>query len=145
MTDEDNIPPDNPLSRMNDRLIKRFENMGIKVSEEKVNNNSQSLQATFISRRKRTAESVFAWLDRNEYLYPQEGPWHEIYKILKAKESKTPPPTPILLAGWHIASEQQKRDRFIEYIEWADENHIIEEIEKLLLSFPSSEWIKGKL
>lgn len=71
------------------------------------------------------------------FICPEPGMWYQIYNILeKAWEDKgakgTPPPIPLILAGWNISDDYQKYNRWKDTIIWAQENNFIHLFPKIL-------------
>ncbi len=55
---------------------------------------------------------------------PNPHKWHEIFQTLdcawkKSGEIGSPPPTPLILAGWAYSNDLEKKDRWEETIRWA--------------------------
>lgn len=62
---------------------------------------------------------------------PKPGLWHEIHKRLVATmrdgDHSSPPPIPLILAGWAHSSDREKRLRWQQTIAWA-ESHSCSEL-----------------
>lgn len=72
-----------------------------------------------------------------QIICPQPGVWNDIHKaLLNAKkergDSSIPdPPIPLILAGWWASSDEDKRERWINTLKWAEQYGFIHLIPKM--------------
>ena len=77
------------------------------------------------------------------FICPQPKVWDYIYKNLKAEWEKldsigSPPPIPLILNGWWYSNDTEKKARWQETIEWAENqrlSHLIPALEKTDMFF----------
>ena len=62
------------------------------------------------------------------FVSPQPVVWHHIYQNLKSHwetqiGSGTPPPMVLILSGWTMSNDYEKKDRWARTIDWAEQNN----------------------
>jgi hypothetical protein len=69
--------------------------------------------------------------------------WNELYGLLPGTRNDGlgwKPPSPLILAAWHEASNGQKQQRLESHIRWAGEHGALETITKFLHSLHEADW-----
>ena len=51
------------------------------------------------------------------------------------------PAAPLILAAWHETSNNQKRNRLIEHLRWAESHGVLNEVLTMLESASPDEWL----
>ena len=72
--------------------------------------------------------------------------WQDIYEALPNKRRVGlgwEPPLPLLLAAWWEASPDEKRDRFLEHLKWAEDHDCLERIEAIMARWVEEDWLQG--
>lgn len=74
-----------------------------------------------------------------KFITPIPIVWNEVYKNLQQywinelEQKMSPPPKPLILAGWNFSNDIDKRERWKSTIKWANENnceHLIPELKE---------------
>ncbi len=78
-------------------------------------------------------------------LHPQQ--WDRLWEMLPGKTRKSSgwdPPLPLILDGWWYSDDDQKKERFLSHLSWADANGAADEVLGFLESLTPDDWYKGK-
>jgi hypothetical protein len=76
-------------------------------------------------------------MSERDYISPYPRVWHEVHKRLtkywmnEMNQNGVKPPVPLILAGWNFSDNWQKKARWDETINWANEHscmHLIPEL-----------------
>jgi hypothetical protein len=90
-----------------------------------------------------TFESLWAFCSANARVIPRN--WQRLYEMLDNKRRKPSggwePPLPLILAAWHETSPIEKQLRFREHIQWATEQHQLDQIGAFLRMLPEDQWL----
>jgi len=75
--------------------------------------------------------------------YPTQRYWERLYQMLEEeaeKRGRTPPPPPLSYALDHEPTDDDKVERLLEQLAWADHNNLLHRIQMFFDSMPSSGW-----
>lgn len=84
-------------------------------------------------------ESLFV----NRRVCPLPIYWNDFWQSLpslKRVGSTWSPSPPLILAAWHLASDGEKRARFEEHLEWADQHGSLNEALNFLNTLGEADW-----
>ena len=84
------------------------------------------------------------YVSSNNRICPIPVVWDEFVKILDLANTMPPNLIPLILNGWHITSDLDKRNRVLAQIDYAskDEERFIK-LEKFILNIKENEWHYG--
>lgn len=89
-------------------------------------------------------KALFTYCRQERRLVPVPQKWQELYKLLPNRRRKASggfePPAPLILAAWHFTSDEEKRHRLQEHLQWAETHGVLDEVELFLRGLPESEW-----
>jgi hypothetical protein len=89
-----------------------------------------------------TFEALWEYCNSNKRLIPKD--WNGLYNMLRNKKQKASggwePSLPLILGAWHDTIPIEKQLRFKEHVQWANDNHQIDEIGCYLRALPEEEW-----
>lgn len=91
----------------------------------------------------KTAQEVLALASREGRLCPKAGAWARLYALLphtRRDAYGSIPPEPFILEAFDAATDDQKRHRFLEHIEWAQQHHALDEVHEFLATLADAEW-----
>lgn len=77
--------------------------------------------------------------------YPAERYWERLYQMLEEeaeRRGKTPPPPPLTYALDHDPSEEEKTERLLEQLAWADRNNLLHRVQMFFDAMPASGWTR---
>jgi len=77
-----------------------------------------------------TFDSLWAYCTSNSRAIPRD--WPKLYEMLGNKSQNTSggwtPSSPLILAAWDVTMPIERQLRFKEHVEWAEQQHQLEEI-----------------
>jgi hypothetical protein len=88
-------------------------------------------------------EKLLAFCTENGRVCPAPQKWNELWQMLPEKTQHGAgwqPPLPLILAAWWEASDDAKRDRLKDHLQWADSHGALDPIVRFLRSLPEGEW-----
>ena len=88
-------------------------------------------------------DELLAFVRANGRVCPQPNKWSELWQMLPQRQrvgSGWQPPSPLILAAWWEASDEQKRDRLANHIQYAAEHSFLMEIDQFLRQLSDGEW-----
>lgn len=71
---------------------------------------------------------------------PKPLEWQRLFERLSEGVEDTRPPTPLVLAGWALSSDQERADRLDEQLDWAATHGRIDMVEQFLRNLPEEAW-----
>jgi hypothetical protein len=74
---------------------------------------------------------------------PMPNPWMHIHRMIQQATPKTKVPSPLILAAWHITSDDEKLARFVDHLDRAHAGNILAEIDKYLRALAPNDWWTG--
>jgi hypothetical protein len=84
----------------------------------------------------------------NGRLVPVPVRWNALWNILDKHVSndlrKSALIAPLILAGWNFSSDQEKRTRFLEHLEWACVHGLSDRAYRYLSTLLDDEWYYGE-
>jgi hypothetical protein len=90
--------------------------------------------------------AFLAMTKENGWFCPQPQKWNRLWGMLPERTQlgvSWNPPLPLILAAWWDASDEQKRERFIAHLQWADSHGVTNEIIVFLESLSPEDWFNG--
>jgi hypothetical protein len=89
-----------------------------------------------------TLEELKKYVTSNKRICPMPPEWAKIGEIIKIKPGH--PCTPLILNGWVFSSDQEKRERLIQQIEYAyKDKKKFYNLENFILKLKDIHWYKG--
>lgn len=76
----------------------------------------------------------------NNRVCPQRMFWNDLYKILPQNDKGERPPAPLLFGAWWDTSALLKQLRFLDHIQWAHDNGVLEKVDRFVRSLPETQW-----
>jgi hypothetical protein len=77
--------------------------------------------------------------------YPTPRYWERLYQMLEEeaeKRGRTPPPALLVSGLDHTVTEDDKVERLLEQVAWADRNKLLHRIKMFFDAMPPSAWEK---
>jgi hypothetical protein len=90
-----------------------------------------------------TLEATLAIATTGNRVCPMPPEWQRLYKVLPDTcqvGNCWQPPLPLILAGWDFSSDQDKRVRLREHIQWASDHGALAAVHDFLLALPAKKW-----
>lgn len=79
---------------------------------------------------------------------PNPRVWNSLWNALSGKTQKPngswEPPLPLILDGWWHSNDAQKRERFMEHLEWAANHGQTDELIRILSGLKAEDWYYGE-
>ena len=91
-----------------------------------------------------TAQSLIEYSRENGRVCPMPVLWVELWEglpNLKRAGNSWEPSPPLILAAWHYASEDDKRNCLAGHIQWADKEGDLERVALFIRNLKKSEWV----
>lgn len=88
-------------------------------------------------------EALLAWCVADGRVCPHPLDWKRLWETLPGREytgSGWRPALPLILAAWWSTTDDQKRDRLREHIEWAAAHGALDRVELLLRGLADDRW-----
>jgi hypothetical protein len=79
------------------------------------------------------AQAALAFVEAGGAI-PKGKDWDKLYKLLPLAPDGNGPPAPLILAAEHMTNTQEKQDRMVEHILWAEQHGAIEQFVCQLLN-----------
>jgi hypothetical protein len=79
--------------------------------------------------------------------YPTPRYWERLYQMLEEeaeRRGKTPPPPPLTHGLDHEPTEEDKMQRLLEQVAWADHNHLLHRVQMFFDTMPPSTWARAE-
>lgn len=95
------------------------------------------------------SENLLGLSSCNGRTVPNPMRWNEFWQFLEksvpkeVKISRLEPP--LILAGWNFSSDSEKRERFLNHLEWACNHGLSERAFDFLAKLSDSDWYYGDL
>lgn len=85
---------------------------------------------------------------KNGRLVPMPKHWNALWNKLieksQAADGSWKPALPLILASWDFSDDREKRDRFMEHLEWAITHGQVNEIKAFLKALDDKDWYYGE-
>jgi hypothetical protein len=99
----------------------------------------------FIGKKKiEEKEKLINYVSYNNRVCPQPQLWNKLWEKLKDKErvgsAGWNPPVPLILAAWWDSSDNSKKQRLIEHLNWAEKKGQLDEIGSYIYKLTEEEW-----
>ena len=91
-----------------------------------------------------TAQSLIEYSRENGRVCPMPVLWVELWEglpNLKRAGNSWEPSPPLILAAWHYASDEDKRNCLAGHIQWADKEGVLERVALFIRNLKKSEWV----
>ena len=88
-------------------------------------------------------EALLSYCELDNRICPMPSAWNELWKSLPDRSrigSVWRPAPPLILAAWDNSSDAEKKNRFLEHLEWADQQGALAEVDKFLRRLSTHEW-----
>lgn len=89
-------------------------------------------------------EQLVAYCSENRRVVPLPQIWKTLHERLPNRHQKASggwePPLPLILSAWHHSSDEDKRGRLHEHLQWAALNGGLEQVERLLKGLAEDDW-----
>jgi len=87
-------------------------------------------------------KDLIAYVTSNERVCPQPMKWDEMWKLMGSLSRNIPdfPGLPLILNGWDMSTDQQKRLRLIEHIKFGNQIGVLDKIDGFLRALPEDSW-----
>ena len=74
---------------------------------------------------------------------PQPIYWDRMFKMLPDRVTSPvrSPKNPLILGGWHPSSDEDKRERLLEHLEWASSHNALPQVQTYLDSLKPEQWL----
>jgi len=90
-----------------------------------------------------TFETLWEYCVSNNRVCPMPLAWNDLFGMLHNMRrigAGFEPSAPLILVAWGNTSDQEKRERLKEHIQWASNHDQLDEIGKYLRSLPEDKW-----
>jgi hypothetical protein len=74
---------------------------------------------------------------------PQPLRWNDLWELLPDRKrvgTGWEPPLPLILAAWHHTSDEEKRLRLHQHLQWAEQHDALDQAISFLKSLPATDW-----
>jgi hypothetical protein len=88
-----------------------------------------------------TADALMVIARRNNRVCPRPALWTRLYRVLEGSGYVDLPPPPVEPWIWTKLSHLQKRLRFREHIEWAEQHGKLEQVARFAAGLAESDWL----
>ena len=89
------------------------------------------------------AQSLIAYCRERERVCPLPPRWVELWELLPERVqvgAGWQPPVPLILGAWHFCTDNEKRHRLAEHIEWAEKHGTLTPVAGFLRSLAEADW-----
>ncbi|MBF0269942.1 MAG: hypothetical protein HQL44_15260 [Alphaproteobacteria bacterium] len=88
--------------------------------------------------------SIIEFVRSNERVCPQPDFWNRLYKLLPNRQQLSSggwePSLPLILAAWWETTDEQKQERLISHIHWAEKHGGLGNVEAFIKEMQESDW-----
>ena len=88
----------------------------------------------------KTLSDLLEYCKSNHRVCPQPMFWNDLWKLLPRNDEGQAPSTPLILAAWWDTPAFLKQLRFLEHIQWAHDNGVLEKVDRYLRSLSEDQW-----
>lgn len=91
-----------------------------------------------------TLGDLLGYVRQNGRVCPNPQLWNELWSKLPGKKqmgSGWMPPAPLILAAWHMTSDDEKASRLAEHIQYAHQHGFLDEVDRFLRSLAEDLWV----
>jgi len=86
-------------------------------------------------------EELIEFMTQDDRICPQPKQWTVLWELMLRHEKGEGKPGPsLVLAAWHATTDLDKRVRFKEHLEWAEQLGILDEVSTYLYNLSENEW-----
>jgi hypothetical protein len=87
-------------------------------------------------------KDLIAYVTSNERVCPKPMKWDEMWKLMGSLSRNIPdfPGLPLILNGWGISTDKQKRLRLIEHIKFGNQIGVLDKIDGFLRALSEDDW-----
>jgi len=92
---------------------------------------------------KKPLTDLLDYCQSNYRICPKPPEWNRLWEILPNRKrvgAEWQPPAPLILAAWWDTSDDEKQQRFLKHIHWANEHGAIEKIDRYVRSLSENQW-----
>jgi len=91
--------------------------------------------------------SLIEYVQSNGRVCPMPILWNELWKMLPDAKKKASggwdPPLPLILAAWWDTTAEEKRQRLLEHIKYAQSHGALDKVDSFLRSLKLDQWAYG--
>jgi len=89
-------------------------------------------------------EEIIDYLDEKNIVCPQPNHWNKLWSRLpdcvRNENGEWSIGQPLILGAWWDSTDQEKRERFVEHINWANEHDMLEKFYRMMLDIDEEGW-----
>lgn len=93
-------------------------------------------------------ESLLSLATMERRVVPNPNAWNQLWKTLRGRTQKPSgawePSLPLILDGWWYSNDVQKRERFLEHLEWAVSHGQTDQMIQILRELKAEDWYYGE-
>lgn len=93
-------------------------------------------------------ENLLSLATMEQRVVPNPKAWKLLWKTLKGRIQKPSgawePSLPLILDGWWYSNDEQKRERFMEHLEWAVSQGQTDQMIQILSELKAEDWYCGE-
>ena len=86
---------------------------------------------------------ILEWVQAEGRVCPQPLLWNKLWEMLPGRHrvgGGWAPAAPLILAAWWATSDCEKRQRFLEHIQYANEHGVLDEVADYLRALSPDDW-----
>jgi hypothetical protein len=100
---------------------------------------------TMVDSNQNKLKKLLKFVTSEGRILPSTNLWNQLWEMLPNRK-RLPnggwePPLPLILAAWHTTSHLSKINRLREHLEYANQNHVLDEVDKFLRSLELENWL----
>jgi hypothetical protein len=91
----------------------------------------------------KTVQEVLALASREGRLCPKPGAWARLYALLphtRRDAYGSIPPEPFIAETFDTTTDDEKRHRFLEHVQWAHDHAALDDVHAFLAALAEAEW-----
>lgn len=88
-------------------------------------------------------KELLAFCRANGRICPVPMKWNELWELLPNRQRQGGgwhPSLPLILAAWWVATPSQKQERLEQHLVYAEENNMLDDVDKFLRGLNEKEW-----
>ena len=87
-------------------------------------------------------QDLIVYVTSNERVCPQPMKWDKMWQVMGSPSRNIPdfPGLPLILNGWHMSTDKEKRLRLIEQIKFGNQMGTLDKVDKFLRALSEDDW-----
>lgn len=88
-------------------------------------------------------EEIIDETSKDGRICPQPPVWNRLWELLPDRVqigAGWQPPLPLILAAWNFTSDQEKRERLLLHLRWAEQHNALDTIASFLSTLTAKDW-----